>query len=295
MLLVLSGLLHTPSSSIRAPALIWAANATLSDLRGSPRGESTQAAKNAPIRRAPDSAIRVDHRPAPRRRWTIASGAHIIPDQLLISRVEYADYGDWADPRFLVRVDFEYEERPDSFSDCRAGFEIRTSRRCAAIRVCTHAVDGIARTLREYRFDYEQDSFNGTSLLVRIDVVGVDDQTPTEQSEHLPPLTFGYTTFDPSGRGFQAVTSPGLPSTGLSDPTMAFVDLRGNGLSDIVELSATPATGRTAALADSACHGRCPSRLRTISATTASSSSMPTVTAAPTCSSPTRLTRAPSR
>src|SRR5262249_13761798 len=44
-------------------------------------------------------------------------------DQPVIGRVEYADYGDRADPSFLVRVDFEYEQRPDPFSDYRAGFE----------------------------------------------------------------------------------------------------------------------------------------------------------------------------
>ena len=48
-------------------------------------------------------------------------------DQLYLARIRYVDYG--AD-RFLVSVSFDYEERPDPFSDYRAGFEIRT--RCAA-------------------------------------------------------------------------------------------------------------------------------------------------------------------
>ena len=97
-------------------------------------------------------------------------------DQPIVSRIEYADYGDRADPSFLVRVDFDYEQRPDPFSDYRAGFEIRTTLRCRTIRVSTHAADGVARAVREYRFSYEQAPFNGASLLTRVGVVGVDDQ-----------------------------------------------------------------------------------------------------------------------
>ena len=160
-------------------------------------------------------------------------------DQPIVSRIEYADYGDRADPSFLVRVDFEYEQRPDPFSDYRSGFEIRTTLRCSTIRVSTHAADGVARAVREYRFGYEQAPFNGASLLTRVEVVGVDDQSGPPRSEHLPPLTFGYTAFEPQRRRFGPVTGAGLPTRPLGDPTMAMVDLRGRGLPDIVELGAT--------------------------------------------------------
>ena len=97
-------------------------------------------------------------------------------DHPLIARISYADYGDRAAPSFLVEVDFEYEPRPDPFSDYRPGFEIRTSLRCHTVRVTTHAADGIARVAREYRFGYQQAAFNGASLLTQVDVVGIDDQ-----------------------------------------------------------------------------------------------------------------------
>jgi Tc toxin complex TcA C-terminal TcB-binding domain/Salmonella virulence plasmid 65kDa B protein len=46
-----------------------------------------------------------------------------------------------------VSVVFVYEERPDSFSEHRAGFEIRTRRRCKRIEVRTHAgEDTLVRT-----------------------------------------------------------------------------------------------------------------------------------------------------
>jgi RHS repeat-associated protein len=155
-------------------------------------------------------------------------------DQPLVAGIDYADYGD-RDQAFLVGVEFDYESRPDPFSDYRAGFEIRSSLRCHAIRVVTRAADGVRRVVREYRFSYEQAPFNGASLLTRIDVVGIDEKA-TPREEPLPPLTFGYTGFDPARRRFRAVTGPGLPA--LTDRDVALVDLRGNGLPDIVELGA---------------------------------------------------------
>jgi hypothetical protein len=54
-------------------------------------------------------------------------------DQLYLKTIRYADYNEPAtddDPgaAFLVSVKFVYEERPDAFSDHRAGFQIRTRR-----------------------------------------------------------------------------------------------------------------------------------------------------------------------
>ncbi|MDF9817010.1 SpvB/TcaC N-terminal domain-containing protein [Streptomyces sp. SPB162] len=155
-------------------------------------------------------------------------------DQPLLARISYADFGDRAEPSFLVAVDFDYESRPDAFSDHRAGFEVRTALRCRSIRVSTHAADGIARVAREWRFTYRQARFNGVSLLTRVDVVGIDDQgLPPGQEpalENLPPLTFGYSGFDPAGRRFAAVDGPGLPTASPNDPAPAPADPRGTGL-----------------------------------------------------------------
>src|SRR5262249_39338798 len=74
------------------------------------------------------------------------SGAHHW-DQLYLSQIRYADHGDPANPQFLVTVHFIYEDRPDPFSEYRAGFEIRTVRRCVRIELWSHAsVDTLART-----------------------------------------------------------------------------------------------------------------------------------------------------
>jgi YD repeat-containing protein len=161
----------------------------------------------------------------------------------LPARICYADFGDRSDPSFLVTVDFAYEPRPDPFSNRRPGFDLRTTQRCHSIRTTTHAADGVARPAREYRLGYEQAPFNGVSLLARLDVVGLDDQgLPPGQppnEEHLPPLTFTYSGFDPAGRRFERVAGQGLPAAALSNPALTLVDLHGAGLPDVVELGAT--------------------------------------------------------
>src|SRR5262249_39176321 len=58
--------------------------------------------------------------------------------------------------------------------------------------------------------------------------------------EALPPLTFGYTGFDPAARRFAAVTGADLPPGILSDPRFALVDVHGAGLPDVVQLGAAP-------------------------------------------------------
>ncbi len=75
-----------------------------------------------------------------------SSGPHHW-DQLYLSEIRYVDHGTADDPQFLVTVRFTYEDRPDPFSEYRAGFEIRTVRRCTRIEVATHpGVEILART-----------------------------------------------------------------------------------------------------------------------------------------------------
>ena len=69
-------------------------------------------------------------------------------DQPLLSRISYADYGDPAAPSFLVQVDFEYEPRPDAFSQYRSGFEVRTSLRCRTRKIVTISPGSLVRRRR---------------------------------------------------------------------------------------------------------------------------------------------------
>jgi RHS repeat-associated protein len=160
-------------------------------------------------------------------------------DQLYLSRVRYVDYALNGQTRFLVTVTLHYEDRPDPFSEHRAGFEVRTRRRCARIEIRTHAdADRLVRTYRLVYLDQrpgiaDRLPANGISLLRRIVVTGHDGN----QSEELPPLEFGYTAFEPDRHDLMTVTGPGFP--GLGDPNVQLVDLFGSGLPDVVEMNGT--------------------------------------------------------
>jgi RHS repeat-associated protein len=156
--------------------------------------------------------------------------------QPLLSRIDYADFIEGEATRFLISVSFTYEDRPDPFSDYRAGFEIRTTQRCTAITVETHA--DRTRQVRTYAFTYDNSAANGVSQLTQIEVIGYDDAGQPVQE--LPPLTFGYTVFDPfhaEKRDLVPVTGPDLPPGNLGRPEYELADLTGDGLPDVLEMN----------------------------------------------------------
>jgi RHS repeat-associated protein len=163
-------------------------------------------------------------------------------DQLYPARIRYADYNaESGETKFLVLVTFEYEDRPDPFSEYRAGFEIRTHKRCTKIKIQTHAGEG--RPVRTYDLVYldERDDVeqplppNGVSLLSQVRVLGYDDAG--DPVNELPPLEFGYTRFEPVGREFVALQGANLPARSLANPELELADLSGDGLPDILEMN----------------------------------------------------------
>lgn len=176
-------------------------------------------------------------------------------DQLYLKRIRYADYNDesTSEERFLVSVTFDYgdpdEERPDPFSEYRAGFEIRTRKRCRRIIIRTHA--GEERLVRTYRLIYLDERVaagdlpetvlphNGVSLLSQIRVLGHDNERSVEadRTQELPPLEFGYTRFEPMGRNFFPLEGKDLPAQSLASPDLELAELFGNGLSDIFQMN----------------------------------------------------------
>jgi RHS repeat-associated protein len=163
-----------------------------------------------------------DHDPTSSFRWV----------QSYLQQIRYADYTDGSDTKYLVSVTFEYEPRPDAFSDFRAGFEIHTRLRCRSITVRTHA--GETRTVRTYHLIYEQARLNGISLLKRIELVGSDGL------ERFPPIEFGYTSFDLEIRhDLRPVTGADAPPASLARAEYALADLTGDGLPDVLEMNGT--------------------------------------------------------
>ncbi|MBI3969613.1 MAG: VCBS repeat-containing protein [Chloroflexi bacterium] len=165
-------------------------------------------------------------------------------DQLYLKQIRYADYTDQqGEHRFLVSVRFEYgkEERPDSFSEYRPGFEVRTRRRCERIEVRTHAeTEHLLRTYHLVYLDQRAGKehlhpSNGVSLLSQVRVEGHDGP----RTEVLPPLEFGYTRFDPEGRDFSPIHGPDRPPGSLARPEYELADLLGNGLPDVLEMNGT--------------------------------------------------------
>jgi len=170
-------------------------------------------------------------------------------DQLYLRQIRYVDYldPDSGEECFLISVTFHYDEpateRPDPFSDYRAGFEIRTRRRCQRITIQIHA--GVETLARSYDFLYLDERvaagelpatmlpLNGVSLLSQIKVSGHDGN----KTEALPPLEFGYTRFEPAGRKFSRVQGVELPSHSLGNADLELVDLFGNGLPDIIQMN----------------------------------------------------------
>src|SRR5262249_44429530 len=153
-------------------------------------------------------------------------------DQLYLAQIQYVDVMNTTPMRFLVSLTFDYETRPDPFSDYRSGFEIRTTRRCRSITIRTHADQD--RLVRRLELVYANDAVNGVSLLKQIAVAGFGD---VGDSERLPPLDLHYTKFKPETRRFIAVTGSDLPAVSLADPSFELVDVFGRGLPDIVELN----------------------------------------------------------
>lgn len=174
-------------------------------------------------------------------------------DQIYLKTIKYVDIdGEENSPRFLVSVQFTYEQRPDEFSAYRPGFEIHTSRRCKYIEVFTHAQEGEegelpvyvaeGRLTKRYEFIYQDERneikdqmpLNGASLLSRIQVAGHDGGA----TEMLSPLEFSYSRFEPAARKFFPLTGQ-LPTQSLNDPNLTLVDLSGNGLPDFLEMNGT--------------------------------------------------------
>jgi len=185
--------------------------------------------------------IEYDYLPDPGRPAAAASPAAVNSpggdrrsSQLLLSSIRYAEYGSDPDRRFLVSVRLIYEDRPDPFSDCRAGFEIRTSKRCRALEAWTETADGVTRLFRRYRLSYSDPAAaaDGASLLCRVDVEGEDGV----ERQSMPPLEFGYTAFEPAKRRFMPIECPEPPVVPLSTPTYQLADLNADGLPDILEL-----------------------------------------------------------
>ncbi len=176
--------------------------------------------------------------------------------QLYLKHITYADYTHNDVKRHLCSVELDYSERPDPHSEYRQGFEIRTTRRCTAVRTFTHPLDADMPTghtpsgtnantvavksyVLAYRDELGHAAHNKVSQLAQVQATGYDragDGTPITES--LPPVEFEYQDVIIGKRNLIPIKGDHLPALGLNHPDMDLVDLTGNGLPDLVQMSA---------------------------------------------------------
>ncbi len=156
--------------------------------------------------------------------------------------------------------------RDDRFSFYRAGFEIRTFRKCQRV-LMFHNIDNKKELVRSTDFDYKENVFNGISMLTKVTQrgyrrvennqpqihfseekyinelsgkdIGIYVQSDIYAIKSFPPLEFGYTSFTPDQQHFQTITAEGndMPPSALNDPNYTLVDLKGTGLLDVLYTS----------------------------------------------------------
>jgi hypothetical protein len=194
-------------------------------------------------------------------RELVTNGKRIF-DQLYLSHIEYGDYIDSSTTKYLLKVQFNYEERPDAFSEYKQGFEIRTTKRCNSIEMYSQPKEAdlpegytTSNTyytpwacnrvkIKTYDFYYiDEDTtltqpLNGVSMLHSVKVSG-HDLNDDPDTEYMPPLTFDYSKFNPQKRDFYPIKGSDLPSSGLNSADIELVDLSGNGLPDILQMNGT--------------------------------------------------------
>jgi RHS repeat-associated protein len=158
--------------------------------------------------------------------------------QRYLSRIDYADYGDPANPSYLVSVNLSYAARPDPFSDRRPGFDLRTSQRAKRITITIQTDQPALATTIDLTYADELGAAPSSevSLLAAITVSGYD-RSATPPTQPLPPLEFAYTDWQPAHRQFQVLT--GEPPTSLGTSGLDLVDLFGDGLPSVLQLNGT--------------------------------------------------------
>ncbi len=151
----------------------------------------------------------------------------------------------WANSHF---VQFLYEDRPDWFEDCRAGFVVRTGKRVKQIVIGTQGpvlpghlagdfnLDGIPDCL-DRRYDLQYLDYAGTnshwSLLAKVIQVGADGVST------LPSPGFDYNVCNPpdtvsaAGKVIPGVNEPALVMDGGST-NVELIDLNGDALPDLL-------------------------------------------------------------
>ncbi len=148
------------------------------------------------------------------------------------------DYGEHADDEPGADEVFAWNVRHDPFSDYRAGFEIRTYRRCRRV-LLFHQFENDLLTdgepVSELTFTYD-DQNGAFSFLTAMTSKGYKrDANGTLSSKSLPAMTYGYQThaWNSEVKTIDAESLHNLPS-GVEGRQYQWVDLYSEGLSGVL-------------------------------------------------------------
>jgi RHS repeat-associated protein len=145
------------------------------------------------------------------------------------------------------RYVFDYgpggDERPDVVVSFRPGFELRVARRCAAIGLEHYFPAELGPEpvrVQELRLAYTEPW--GLSLLHSLTRVGFGDSFDPKAEKASPPVTLGFTRWDPASALFRplAVDPPRTVPTGSGSGTPRFLDLFGEGVPGILSEGTEP-------------------------------------------------------
>lgn len=180
-------------------------------------------------------------------------------DQISKTNRRYAfevvfDYGDWDITASHLDAGREGSQeqfgaanpplRQDPFSSFRAGFEIRTLRRCQRVLMYHHFKElGGPTLVKSTDFNYVHDPQTMISMLSSATVTGYKKENGVYVSAGMPPVAFNYSEFKPHEQKYEPVANAGndMPPRSLQDPETTLVDLFGDGLPDVLSATATGA------------------------------------------------------
>lgn len=193
---------------------------------------------NASVGEGVRAGIAPAQRHLKRVRWgntvPVTSNAADPPEQSWSFELVF-DYGDHdpANPR--PTADRLWSTRPDPFSTCTPGFELRTYRLCRRI-LLFHRFTEIGPGARLAGFyELQHDLKPDGSTLTWLRYVGVRQDAGVQTSRAQPPLTFTYTT-PRVAEGFRAAPATTLDTLphGLDAPRFRWLDLYGEGLPGVL-------------------------------------------------------------
>ncbi len=158
------------------------------------------------------------------------------------------DYGDLPkefDELYNFTKDFEdtihntWPVREDSFSSFRAGFEIRTLRRCERVLMLHHIPEGElvdAPLVKSTDFEYINENYSKISMLYAVKITGYRKKGNTYIRADMPPAIFKYSKFKPDEQKYQGIQfeSDEFPPLALSNQDYSFFNINSNGLPDIL-------------------------------------------------------------